>query len=225
MSIMKIFIYTIIAIFTIIIFLILFYRFVFLRDPKRIIPKGKGLILSPADGVVGEIIRVKGNELDNLGIDKGLTGKIKIFAKDVGPDVLMVPIIMNVFNVHLQRSPVDATVVETKYSKGKFTNVVFEKERFRYVENEHNEILFKAQGFNIKVVQIAGLLARRIVCTIKKGDKVSSGQKFGLIKLGSKVCLLFPASFKLLVKKGDKVTAGETVISRVYTKHFKVVGK
>jgi phosphatidylserine decarboxylase len=189
--------------------LLLFYNFVFLRDPKRRIPEGNH-ILSPADGKIKDIIRLK--DIDKLNIRKGLVGKVKTLAEDVGKDAYLITIVMNIFNVHIQRSPIDGKIKKISYSKGKFFNAVFEKEDLAAIENEKNEILIDGKH-KIKVIQIAGLVARRIVCYVKKGQNIKKGQKLGIIKLGSQVAMIVPASINIKARPKQKVKAGTTIIA------------
>ncbi len=160
----------------------------FFRNPERKIPEANNVIVSPADGTV-------------LGIDRfeGGAFRIKIF--------------MSVLNVHVNRIPCDGVVKKIEYNKGKF--LVASKDKAS-LDNEQNAItITDAAGRDIKFVQIAGLVARRIVCHIKLGDKVERGVRFGMIRFGSRVDVYLPAEFSPLVKQGDKTTAGETILARL----------
>ncbi len=189
-----------------ILFFLLFWRFWFLRDPERVIPKGKNIV-SPADG---KIIMVKDMSAKNLKIRKGRLGMIDVLAKDVADEYTIVSIMMTPLDVHYQRSPIDGRIMYSKHTKGKFKNAVTDNIA---IENEKNEILIKGDGMNIKVVQIAGAVARRIVSYVKKGDKIRKGDKIGLINLGSQVSMIMPKQ-RVNIKPGDKVKAGETIIAK-----------
>lgn len=181
---------------------LLFYRFWFLMDPVRKIPQGNNIV-SPADGKVIDIKEVKGNAEINKG-----KGVIEANAKKRS---YMITIFMTPFDVHYQRAPYDGVVEDIKYTKGKFRSA--EKPR---PGNENNQILIKTGIGEMTVIQIAGFIARRIVCFVKKNQKIKKGEKIGLIKLGSQVCLVMPViKNKLLVKTGDKVKAGETIIAEL----------
>jgi len=166
----------------------------FFRDPPREIPQGEGLVLCPADGrviVVGE-------------------------APDPyrgGARSLKVSIFMNVFNVHSQRSPVDGTVKETAYSKGLFVNAAFDKASS---DNERNAlVLGLANGVEISCVQVAGLIARRILCYAKPGEALKRGQRYGFIRFGSRVDVYLPPGSRPRVAIGDKVKASSTVLAEL----------
>lgn len=160
----------------------------FFRNPERKIPEEAGVIVSPADGTV-------------LGIDHldGNVSRIKIF--------------MSVFNVHVNRIPCDGVVKKIEYNKGKF--LVASKDKAS-LDNEQNAITITDNaGRDIKFVQIAGLVARRIVCHIKAGDKVERGVRFGMIRFGSRVDVYLPSVFTPVVKQGEKTRAGETILARL----------
>jgi len=193
----------------IIVVFLLFYRFIFLRNPVREIPYGN-YIVSPADGNIGGIFHTAENDIS---IEKGLLGKIKTLTKDVGDKVVIVLIIMNVWHVHYQRAPIEGKVIKTRYKRGKFQNAVMKGSSFRTIDNERNEILFKGKRFKVKIVQIAGLIARRIICFVKPGEKVMKGQHVGLIRLGSQVALIMPGNVRLKVRKGEPVKGGSTIIA------------
>ncbi len=162
----------------------------FFRDPNRATPVQENLVLSPADG---KVIVIKEDE------DK------KFFN---GP-VIKVSIFMSVFDVHVNRIPISGNVRYFNYSRGKFLpafkdDASYENEQTCIlIENDHIKILFK---------QIAGVLARRIVCDIREGSRVTRGERFGMIKFGSRVDMLLPASVNLNINLNDKVHAGQTVI-------------
>ena len=190
----------------------LFYRFWFLRDPLRLAPSGSNIV-SPADGKVIEIRKVncRNSRNGSTAIRKS-NGMIYSDVSDVAKDCWIITIFMTPLNVHYQRAPYEGKIISTKHTRGTFKSA--EKPR---PENENNQILIKTSVGNMKVIQIAGFIARRIVCFVKKNEKIKKGQKLGIIKLGSQVCLIMPASNKinLKIKKGDKVKAGETIIAAI----------
>ncbi|UCD77859.1 MAG: phosphatidylserine decarboxylase family protein [Desulfobacterales bacterium] len=163
----------------------------FFRDPDRVIPDQQGAVVSPADGKV-----VTASLADNSPFYDGQTMKISIF--------------MSVFNVHVNRAPYEGRVKEINYHPGKFIAANFDKAS---LENEHNAVFIETQnGKHLCVVQVAGLIARRIICKIKKGDNVIRGQRFGLICFGSRLDVYLPPDIKLNVAVGDKVQAGVTIL-------------
>jgi len=178
------------------IFLLLMTLFVlwFFRNPQRKTPEREGLVISPADG---RVIRIEETTSDEM---PGRTfRKISIF--------------MNVFNVHVNRIPCSGKVRFVRYRKGKFLSADLDKAS---ALNERNTLLLQtADGREIITVQIAGLIARRIVCWLKEGMQVRSGERFGLIRFGSRVEVFLPPGSTLLVKVGEKVRAGETPIGEL----------
>ncbi|SNS46017.1 phosphatidylserine decarboxylase [Granulicella rosea] len=160
----------------------------FFRDPERVIPTGAGEIVSPGDGVVTDTELIETVD---------------------GPRMRM-SIFLNVFNVHVNRVPVSGTVTRVEYIKGAFLNAMNPKSG---TENEQSLIVIDAGGYEIAFKQIAGLLARRIVCNLVAGEKVVRGQRMGLIKFGSRVDVVMPVEAKLLVSKGVKVSGGSTVLA------------
>jgi phosphatidylserine decarboxylase len=162
----------------------------FFRDPNRTIPADTRLIVSPADGVV--------TEADWISTPDGTRLRLSIF--------------LNVFNVHVNRSPVGGTVVACDYRKGSFRNAMSADSS---TENEHTRITIDGGGYQVSFRQIAGLLARRIVTTVKPGDVVQRGVRVGLIKFGSRVDVYLPPSTELLVQKGTKVAGGSSVLGRL----------
>lgn len=160
----------------------------FFRDPKRTIPKDKGCILSPADGKV--VFQGEAYEP----ISKRKMQKISIF--------------MSLWDVHVNRAPIAGRVREIRYKKGRFLPAFKEKASS---ENEANFILLETERFSYVLVQIAGILARRIICHLKLSDEVSLGQRIGLICFGSRVDLYLPVDIKLKPLLGKKVKAGETI--------------
>ncbi|WP_255448401.1 phosphatidylserine decarboxylase [Telmatospirillum sp. J64-1] len=167
----------------------------FFRDPRRITPTREGLVISPADGIVQMIGRVPPpKELD------------------MGDEPLMrVSVFMNVFNVHVNRIPMDGEITKISYRPGKFVNASLDKAS---VDNERMSIRMKTkEGPDLAFVQIAGLVARRIKCDIVEGQPVSVGQRFGLIRFGSRVDIFLPDGVEPLVVCGQLTVAGETVIA------------
>lgn len=187
--------------------LLLFYKFIFLRDPKRIITKGKNLV-APADGKIIEIIDIKRHKKKIKIKDEEI--EIKKFSSDILEGGYFISIFMSLFNVHINRVPVAGKIISVKHSKGKF----FSAHNLKALSNEKNEIIIKNKEIGkVKVIQIAGFLARRIECFVKKNQYVNKGEKIGLIKLGSNVSLIIP-KVQLLVKKGDNVKAGVSIIAK-----------
>ncbi|MBU1202050.1 MAG: phosphatidylserine decarboxylase family protein [Nanoarchaeota archaeon] len=195
-----------IVIFVFVLLFSFFYKFYFLRDPVRKIPVGDN-ILSPADG---KIILIRPYNSNNLKVDKRFFGAVKTFTRDVSKEGYIVSIFMNVFDVHINRAPITGKVKYVKHTKGKFLNAEIEASTF---ENENVQILIQKDDFKVKMIQIAGLIARRIVPFVKKNESVIRGQRIGLIKLGSQVTLILPKTVNIKVKVGQKVYAGETVIA------------
>ncbi len=161
----------------------------FFRNPERPFIDEDKLIISPADG---KVIRIE--DVDVQGTITGQFKKISIF--------------MNVFNVHVNRTPYKGTIEKICYHKGKFLSANLDKAS---AENERNELMIRTQdGRAIWVVQIAGLIARRIVCWTQEGAKMDKGERFGLIRFGSRVEIFLPTDSRIDVKLGDKVRAGQT---------------
>jgi phosphatidylserine decarboxylase len=165
----------------------------FFRDPPREIPQGANLVLCPADGRVL------------------LVGNMRDPYRNV--EALKVSVFMNVFNVHSNRSPVDAEVKDVVYNKGLFVNASFDKASS---DNERNALILRMDdGTELACVQIAGLIARRILCYAKPGDRLTRGQRYGFIRFGSRVDLYLPLGSKPRVAVGDKVKATTTVIAEL----------
>jgi phosphatidylserine decarboxylase len=162
----------------------------FFRDPERRIPEGEGIILSPADGKIVEI---------------------SVFTKNdfLGSGGTKVAIFLSAFNVHINRNPINGEVKYVKYTSGSF-NAAFKEKASS--ENEQNELGLENESIKLIVKQIAGTVARRIICRIKEGDQVRIGERFGMIKFGSRVEIFLPGKVKVLVKLNQKVRAGETII-------------
>lgn len=161
----------------------------FFRDPRRTIPTEPGIIVAPADGRV---------TLVNLA---------------AGPaDESLVSIFLSPLDVHLNRSPIAGTVTGVEYQKGKFLMATDKRAR---LENEQNMLTIEGKELTVKCTQIAGILARRIVCWKKVGERVECGERFGMIKFGSRTDLLMPATVEVAVKEGMKVRGGVTIIGRI----------
>ena len=172
----------------------------FFRDPERVTPTREGLIISPADGVVQTIdMAVPPLELD--------------MGEEERPRVC---VFMNVFNVHVNRAPMDGIVRKIAYRPGKFFNASLDKAS---VHNERESYLMETDGgATIAFVQIAGLVARRIVCQVQEGQPLEAGQRFGLIRFGSRVDVYLPKGAVPLVVEGQTAIAGETIIGDMKAK-------
>ena len=175
-------------------FLITFFILWFFRDPDRNSPNEEGKIISPADGKI-------------CLIDSSTPPKELNYGNE---EMLRVCIFMNVFNVHINRSPVKGKIKKIKYKEGSFFNASLDKASEK---NERNSVIIITEnGIEIIVVQIAGLIARRILSFVNDGDQLNLGERFGLIRFGSRVDVYLPKSYKSEVKLGDKTIAGETII-------------
>ena len=163
----------------------------FFRDPPRRVPEQANAVLAPADGRIVRIGKARDPYLDR--------------------DALMISVFMNVFNVHSNRSPVDATVAETWYHAGGFVNAALEKAS---TDNERNALkLVTPAGAEVTCVQIAGLIARRIIPWVNVNDEVAAGERISLIQFGSRVDLYLPFDYKIRASIGDKVVGGETIMA------------
>ena len=180
--------------FAIIGFLLTFFVVWFFRDPDRKTPNIKNKIISPADGKICLIDKAKPPK--ELLMDSKEMFRICVF--------------MNVFNVHVNRSPVKGTIREIVYKKGQFLNASLDKDSEK---NERNSLIIETDdNKEIIVTQIAGLIARRILSFVSNKDKIDVGERFGLIRFGSRVDIYLPEGSKAAVKIGDTVKAGETII-------------
>jgi phosphatidylserine decarboxylase len=189
-----------------------FWKVYFLRNPDRNIPNATDIVLSPADGKIIEIHEYTKSEVALLKGDKRYRGLIKTITEDVSPHGYLVSIFMSPLDVHMNRAPISGTVHSVKHSDGKFLAVnSFESG----LVNEKTEIVIKNKKLSVKMIQIAGFLARRVVTHVKPGETVEMGQIVGLINLGSQVTLVLPSSVRLKVSKGDRVVAGETTIAKI----------
>jgi phosphatidylserine decarboxylase len=173
----------------------------FFRDPERTPPVGDDRLVSPADGKLLPIVEAVPPE--ELGLGSAPRRRLSIF--------------MDVFNVHVNRMPLSGTVIALAYRPGKFFNASFDKAS---VHNERMSLRLRPHGStvpqdDIVVVQIAGLVARRIVCDVKQGDFVERGTRYGMIRFGSRLDVYLPSSAKLLIRDGFVTTAGETVLAEL----------
>ena len=165
----------------------------FFRDPERVGERGPSLVVSPADG---KLIMI--TEVDEPGFVKGRAIRLSIF--------------MNVFNVHVNRYPVDGTVKYVHYNKGKFFNAAAEKSS---LENEQMSVGVDTGRYRILVRQIAGLIARRIVTYSKLDEKVKQGERMGIIRFGSRVDVFIPPGSTIKAKLGDATVAGVTILAEL----------
>jgi phosphatidylserine decarboxylase len=171
----------------------------FFRDPERRTPDEPGAIICPADGVLLPVIEAAPPA--ELGLGETPRPRLSVF--------------MNVFNVHVNRNPVTGTIIAKSYRPGKFFNASFDKAS---IHNERMSLRLRPQGddgtLDLAVVQIAGLVARRIVCDLTQGQGVQRGARFGIIRFGSRVDVYLPPGCTIAVDAGTKVRAGETILAR-----------
>ncbi len=169
----------------------------FFRDPERVTPLDKGLVVSPADGLVQRIV----------------TSTLPPELEGGDEEYTRVSIFLNVFDVHVNRIPIEGVATKLHYHAGKFFNASLDK------ASEHNErqsILIETDdNRQVGVVQIAGLIARRIVCDLKEGEKVKTGERFGIIRFGSRVDVYLPKGIEPQVVEGQKVIGGESIIANL----------
>ncbi len=165
----------------------------FFRDPKRDVPQQPNVVLSPADGTVVKVDHARDPYLNR--------------------DALLISVFMNVFNVHSNRSPVDGEVAGRWYHEGKFFNAALDKASS---DNERNALHLRTPaGADVTCVQIAGLIARRILCYVKQGDRLERGQRYGFIRFGSRVDVYLPPVASPKVAVGDKIYATETIVAEL----------
>ena len=179
--------------------LLAFFFLWFFRDPERTITEAPGAVVSPADGKVTGLSPVTVN----------------------GSQRTRISIFLNVFNVHVNRSPIAGTISDVKYQKGKFLNAMNEASADL---NEHNTVSVEGDGTTVVFKQIAGLLARRIVFNRKVGDRVQRGERIGLIKFGSRVDVLLDPDAKVQIKIGDIVKGGSSVLAYLNAKELAMAG-
>jgi phosphatidylserine decarboxylase len=165
----------------------------FFRDPPRAVPSQANAVLSPADGRIVKVEKVRDPMTER--------------------DTLLISVFMNVFNVHSNRAPVDGTVERIQYSPGKFVNADLDKASS---ENERNAMVVRlAGGERISVVQVAGLIARRILCYAKEGQRLTRGERYGFIRFGSRVDVYLPLTARPKVAVGDIVHATTTILAEL----------
>ena len=169
--------------------ILLIFTFYFFRDPERVVPLGDDILVSPADGLITNISEYKEGK-------KNYT-KVSIF--------------LSVFNVHIQRLPLSGQITKIDYIEGKFINATLDKAS---EENERLRLTLKSGSNVIYITQIAGLIARRIICYLKTNERVNQGERYGIIKFGSRVDIEFPNSYNLMVSIGQQCIGGETIIAR-----------
>ncbi len=179
----------------------------FFRDPDRVTPERDGLIISPADGVVQMIDQAAPPK--ELGMGEGLRSRVAVF--------------MNVFDVHVNRIPLGGTITALHYRPGKFLNASLDK------ASEFNERqslrLTMEDGRDMAFVQIAGLIARRILCDVAEGQTVKTGERFGMIRFGSRVDIYLPEGVEPLIAVGQRSVAGETVFADIRAQEPARTGK
>ena len=178
--------------------ILLLWVLYFFRDPQRVIPDGEGVVVSPADGKITEITECDEDEF-------------------IGGPALKIGIFLSVFNVHINRAPFAGQVAYLSYHRGEFGNAMSADSSHR---NENNCIGLETEGerpMKLLVKQIAGLIARRIVCRCEIGDRLGRGQQFGMIKFGSRTELFIPKdlAFELSVEVGQTVAAGKTIMGTI----------
>ena len=180
---------------TFIMLLITVWVYYFFRDPDRVVINDNSYLVSPADGLVTDISEINGPE--ELGLENNKYTRISIF--------------MNVFNCHVNRTPIEGKVEEIFYKPGKFFNASLDKAS---KENERNYYkILSTKGEEIIIVQIAGLIARRIICEVSKNQNLKQGDRIGMIRFGSRVDIFFKNK-KILTKLGQNVIAGESLLAK-----------
>jgi phosphatidylserine decarboxylase len=169
--------------------LVTLFMVFFFRDPKRVPPADLDVVVSPADGKV-----------------------TRIGPASPGADSTVISIFLSPLDVHINRSPIPGKIVDVLYSPGKFLMATNEKAS---LVNEQNALTIQGEKITVVCKQIAGILARRIVCWKSEGDNLGLGERFGMIKFSSRTDVLLPANVKVMVKEGDRVRGGTTVIGRI----------
>jgi phosphatidylserine decarboxylase len=162
----------------------------FFRDPHRSVPNEPGILVAPADGRITMVRLADG--ADN--------------------PASLVSIFLSPLDVHINRAPMEGEIIEIAYKSGKFLMATKEESRLL---NEQNTLTIQGNGSTVRCTQIAGILARRIVCWKRKGERVKCGERFGMIKFGSRTDLLMPPSVEVIVREGTRVRGGETIIGRI----------
>lgn len=179
-------------------FILSLFTVYFFRDPKRVLPDNEKAIVAPADGVVDAVVKIAPPE--ELELDPSI-------------EWTRVSIFLSVFNVHCQRTPVAGTVVKTHYREGKFFNV--SNDKYSQFNERQSNVIRTKDGLDIPVIQIAGLIARRIVSHLEIGQEVERGYEYGIIKFGSRVDIYLPNGIKPLVKVGQTMIGGESIIAEL----------
>ena len=176
-------------------FILTVWMYYFFRDPERFPINDENYLLSPADGIISQIIEINGPS--EIGLENKKYTRVSIF--------------MNVFNCHVNRIPSSGKITQIFYKPGKYINASLDKASD---ENERNYVkMINSNGNELILVQVAGLIARRIVCEIKENDETKQGDRFGMIRFGSRVDLYFE-NYQLMVQQNQKTIGGETIIAR-----------
>ena len=176
-------------------FILTVWLYYFFRDPERFPINDENYLLSPADGIISQIIEINGPS--EIGLENKKYTRVSIF--------------MNVFNCHVNRVPSSGKITQIFYKPGKYINASLDKASD---ENERNYVkMINSNGNELILVQVAGLIARRIVCEIKENDETKQGDRFGMIRFGSRVDLYFE-NYQLMVQQNQKTIGGETIIAR-----------
>jgi phosphatidylserine decarboxylase len=188
-----------------ILLLVSFWCIYFFRDPERVTQEDENIISSPADGMIVDISR-----------------HVPPVETGINEEMHKVSIFLSVFNVHVNRIPISGRVEKVIYHKGKFLNASVDKAS---EENERNTVVLETNHGNVALVQIAGLIARRIICSVSAGKEVNAGERYGIIKFGSRVDIYFPLTFEIKVLNGQTVVGGETIIAEKSTSENDVMGE
>ena len=176
-------------------FIITIWVYYFFRDPERFPINDENYLLSPADGIVSQVIEINGPK--EMGLENKKYTRVSIF--------------MNAFNCHVNRVPSSGKITQIFYKAGKYINASLDKAS---EENERNYIkMLNSNGDELILVQIAGMIARRIVCEVKENEETKQGNKFGIIRFGSRVDLYFE-NYQLMIRQNQKTIAGETIIAK-----------
>ena len=176
-------------------FILTVWVYYFFRDPERFPISDENYLLSPADGIISQIIEINGPS--EIGLENKKYTRVSIF--------------MNVFNCHVNRVPSSGKITQIFYKPGKYINASLDKASD---ENERNYVkMINSNGDELILVQVAGLIARRIVCEIKENDETKQGDRFGMIRFGSRVDLYFE-NYQLIVRQHQKTIGGETIIAK-----------
>jgi phosphatidylserine decarboxylase len=178
-------------------FILTVWVYYFFRDPERYPINDESYLVSPADGIISLISTVRGPK--ELNMENNEYQRVSVF--------------MNVFNCHVNRVPVSGKIDEIFYKPGKFIDASLDKAS---EDNERNLIKYSNNsGKNFAIVQIAGLIARRIICEVRQGQNLNQGDRIGIIRFGSRVDLYFDNDYKLLVREGQTVVAGESLLAKI----------